>query len=70
MAEAGISPRDALVSATQTNARILGISDRYGSLEPGKQADLMLLTENPLENIRALSKPKAVYQAGQLVAPR
>jgi imidazolonepropionase-like amidohydrolase len=41
----------AIVSATKTNAELLGISDRLGTVEPGKLADLVATAENPLENI-------------------
>jgi imidazolonepropionase-like amidohydrolase len=41
----------AIVSATKTNAELFGISDRLGTVEPGKIADLVATVENPLENI-------------------
>ena len=41
----------AIVSATKTNAELLCVSDRLGTIEPGKLADLIATAENPLENI-------------------
>jgi imidazolonepropionase-like amidohydrolase len=41
----------AIVSATKTNAELLGISDRLGTVEPGKLADLIVTARNPLEDI-------------------
>ena len=51
--EAGLSPREALASATITGPSFLGHSDRYGSLAKGKAADILILDANPLEDIRA-----------------
>ncbi|MFN3649674.1 MAG: amidohydrolase family protein [Armatimonadota bacterium] len=45
----GLSPEDALASITSAPARILGISDRVGSLEAGKDADLALFDGDPFE---------------------
>jgi imidazolonepropionase-like amidohydrolase len=45
----GLSPRAALASITIDAARILGLADRIGSLEPGKDADLALFDGDPLE---------------------
>lgn len=43
-----IGAMEAIVSATQTNARILGADDRLGTLEPGKLADLIVVNGDPL----------------------
>jgi len=45
-----IGPMDAIVSATQTNARIIGADDRLGTLEPGKLADVIVIRGNPLDD--------------------
>jgi len=51
--EAGLTPQQALASATITGPAFLGYSDRYGAVEPGKATDLLILNANPLKDIRA-----------------
>lgn len=46
-----MGPMGAIVSATRTNAELMGLSDRTGTLEPGKVADLIVLDGNPLKDI-------------------
>jgi hypothetical protein len=50
--QAGLSPFAALQTATVNPAAYLGVLDRKGTVETGKQADLLLLDKNPLEDIR------------------
>jgi imidazolonepropionase-like amidohydrolase len=45
-----LSPMEAIVAATNTNARLLGIADRLGTLEAGKMADLIVVDGNPLDD--------------------
>jgi Amidohydrolase family len=52
--EAGFHPLEVLQSATLNGAEALGAADRIGSVEPGKLADLAILTENPLANLKVL----------------
>ncbi|MDZ4374212.1 MAG: amidohydrolase family protein [Phenylobacterium sp.] len=49
----GISPHDALAAITINPARIFGVADRFGSIEPGKEADLVLWSGDPLETTTA-----------------
>jgi imidazolonepropionase-like amidohydrolase len=51
MVAAGLSPFAALQAATAAPARFLGAEGRHGSIVPGAEADLMLLRDDPLENI-------------------
>jgi imidazolonepropionase-like amidohydrolase len=55
----------ALRAITRTPAEIFGIADRLGSLEPGKAADLVVWTDDPLE---LTSFPEAVFIAGEAVS--
>jgi hypothetical protein len=52
--EAGFHPLEVLRSATLNGAEVLRADDRIGSVEPGKLADLAVLTENPLANLKTL----------------
>lgn len=63
---AGVSNEEALHAATLGNAEIWNIDNITGSIEVGKAADMIILKSNPLENLRALSKPKAVVREGKI----
>jgi imidazolonepropionase-like amidohydrolase len=46
-----LGPMEAMVSATRTNAEILGLGDQLGTVETGKIADLIVVDGDPLEDI-------------------
>ena len=52
--EAGFHPLEVIRSATLYGAEALGMDDEIGSIEVGKKADLILLEENPLANLKVL----------------
>jgi len=63
-------PIDALALATREAARALGLDREVGTVETGKRADLALLANDPLKDIRALRRVEAVFRDGELVAHR
>jgi imidazolonepropionase-like amidohydrolase len=65
MVNAGLTPLDALRSATLNPARFLGLADSLGSVAPGKLADLVLLEGNPLTDITALRRVQGVVAGGR-----
>ena len=65
--QAGLSPMEALQTATRNPAIYLGLSDMVGTVEQGKQADLVLLEANPLENISNTKRIAAVVVNGMLI---
>ncbi|MBL8300979.1 MAG: amidohydrolase family protein [Rhodanobacteraceae bacterium] len=52
--EAGFHPLEVIRAATLNGAQALGAADRLGSLEPGKLADIAVIRENPLANLKVL----------------
>ena len=69
MVEAGMKPMEAIHAATEVNAKMLSIGDKTGTIEKGKQADLLVLDEDPLKNIRNTEKIAMVFHNGRLVKP-
>ncbi len=67
MVEAGMSPRDAIDSATKNSAELLGIDSAYGSIKDGYFADFLILSDNPLNDIGNIKKIETVYKKGHLV---
>ena len=64
MVQSGLTPMEALETATRNPARYFGGAD-FGTVEPGKSADLVLLNADPLEDIRNTSKIEAVVMRGR-----
>ena len=66
-----MTPMEALVSATRTNAEILGLAHELGTIEPGKLADLIVVQDNPLLNPglfeQGLESVQVVIKNGQIV---
>ena len=60
----GVTPAFALYSATKLNARLAGIGDVTGSVEAGKQADLIVCTDDPLKSPSALRTLDMVVKGG------
>ena len=64
MVDAGMPPAEAIRAATLTNASILSMADRIGSIEAGKLADIIAVDHNPLTDIRTLERVVFVMKDG------
>ena len=65
LAEAGIKPLEVIEIATNNGAMALGIDDRVGTIQPGKQADMIILSASPIENISNTKEIEAVLVDGR-----
>lgn len=68
MAASGISLQAIFAAATINNARLLKLDDKYGSVSVGKVANLLLLNNNPLENIEAWNSIETIILHGRPIA--
>jgi imidazolonepropionase-like amidohydrolase len=66
--KAGFTPLEALQTATRNPAIFFGKTSDFGSVEPGKVADLVLLDANPLDDIHNTQKIRAVVLAGKYLS--
>lgn len=57
---AGMSPMEAIISATGRAAKCLGLDDRIGAVETGKSANLILVDSNPLDDVTTLEEGRSV----------
>ena len=69
LAAAGLTPLRILQMATINAAEFLGRTDAMGALEPGKDADIVLLGANPLESVAHLHDIAGVVRAGRYHSP-
>lgn len=67
LTEAGIKPLEVVAIATKNGAEALGIDNRVGTIESGKEADVIILTSNPIENISNTKGIEAVIVDGRFV---
>jgi hypothetical protein len=65
--ETGLTPREALYTATVAPPRFFGLADQDGAVAPGRRADLVLLDANPLEGLGTLRHPRAVIVGGRVL---
>lgn len=63
---AGLTPLQALQAATVVNAELLRLDKRIGVIEPGFEADVLVVDGNPLDNIRTLLDPLLVISNGRV----
>jgi imidazolonepropionase-like amidohydrolase len=70
LCQIGMSPMESIIASTRTAAECLGWEDRLGTLEPGKLADLIITSSDPLKNVRTLENPETiqvVMKGGQIL---
>jgi len=66
MVHAGMPTMEALQAATSVAARFLGIEETHGSIEIGKQADLIAVSGDPIENIKVMERVTFVMKGGEI----
>ncbi len=64
---AGLTPREALYTATVAPPRFFDLPDQDGSIVEGRRADLVLLDRNPLDGLETLRRPRAVIAGGRVL---
>jgi imidazolonepropionase-like amidohydrolase len=69
LVRAGLSPMDAIVAATRRPAERLGRRDVFGTVAPGRVADLLLLSADPLDDIRNIRRIERVIARGMVYEP-
>ncbi len=69
MVQVGLTHEQTLRAATASCAELMGWSDTLGTLTPGKEADVVLLDGNPLEDISATRRVRHVFKAGKHYTP-
>jgi uncharacterized protein len=67
LAEAGLTPMEVIEAATRRGAELLRRADEFGTVEPGKRADLLILGANPLVDIRNTRSLETVISEGRVV---
>ncbi|MNI47152.1 chlorohydrolase [compost metagenome] len=67
MRQTKLNSRQIIEQVTKANAEILGIDHLTGSIDTGKQADLIVLEQSPLDNIQALADAAMVMVRGNLI---
>ncbi|MDR3618478.1 MAG: amidohydrolase family protein [Paludisphaera borealis] len=69
LVESGLPPAAALRAATLHNAKVLNQQDHLGAIAAGKLADIVLLTANPLEDVRNTRRIELVVRGGRVCRP-
>ena len=64
LTEGGMSPMDAIFTATRNAANLLGASDRVGSVQPGRYADMVATNGDPLTDIGEFERITFVMKGG------
>jgi imidazolonepropionase-like amidohydrolase len=67
MVKLGLTPLQAIQAATVNDADLLGWSDKVGTIEPGKWADIVAVDGDPLADVTTLERVKFVMKGGEVV---
>jgi imidazolonepropionase-like amidohydrolase len=67
--QAGLSPADAIQTATITPAKVMNVDKNTGSIDEGKNADIIIINGDPLKNIRDIRNVTTVIKGGQIYEP-
>jgi imidazolonepropionase-like amidohydrolase len=67
LAAAGLTPAQIFRAATLANAEALGLSDTIGTIQPGKRANLLLLSADPTQSVQAFDRIAKVILAGRVL---
>jgi imidazolonepropionase-like amidohydrolase len=70
MVEAGISPMEAIIAGTRNAANNLGKANELGTIEPGRLADIIAVSGDPLKDIRDTREIKLVIKDGKILVNR
>ena len=67
MQEAGMTPMQIIISATKHSAYVCGLENELGTIESGKIADIIIVKENPLNDLNALLSVQLVIHNGEII---
>ena len=67
LVEAGINASDVIKIATKNGAEALNVINQTGTIEPGKLADILILSANPIEDIENTKMIDAVISNGRII---
>jgi imidazolonepropionase-like amidohydrolase len=67
MLKLGMTPMEVIVAATANAAQVIGLGDELGTLEIGKQADIIVANGNPLQDITVLQDLIFVIKTGEVI---
>lgn len=68
LVQAGLTPLQAITVGTKNSAKLIGIDDKYGTLESGKAADFIILSANPTDDIKNTRKIEGIWKNGKEVS--